>query len=57
MTADEHQDWELRKSEPAMAPLGGVGEIRIYQRRGLSATGQVHVSANLTRMLGRVIGQ
>jgi len=49
--------WELRKSEPAMAPLGGVGEIRIYQRRGLSATGQVHVSANLTRMLGRVIGQ
>jgi hypothetical protein len=49
--------WELRKVQPANAATGGAGEIRIYQRRALSATGQVRVRVNLTRMLGRVIGE
>jgi dolichyl-phosphate-mannose-protein mannosyltransferase len=50
--------WELRKTEPANAPTGRTsGEIRIYERRGLSATGQVRVRVDLTRMLGRVIGR
>ena len=50
--------WELRKTVPATAPTdGSSGEIRIYQRRAPPVTGQVRLHIDLTRMLGRVIGQ
>ena len=54
-----HSDlWILRKIQPAIAPGSGTrGEILIYQRSGLNQSDRVHVSVNLRRMIGKVIGK
>jgi hypothetical protein len=49
--------WSLRDIQPAIAPgSGNRGEILIYQRSGLNQSDQVHVSVNLRRMIGKVVG-
>jgi hypothetical protein len=50
--------WVLRDTRPAIAPGSrSRGEIQIYQRSGVNQSDQVHVSVDLHRMIGKVIGK
>jgi hypothetical protein len=58
MIAARPEAWILRETQAATAPgsAGHQGQILVYQRFGLDESDQVHISVDLHRMIGKVVG-
>jgi hypothetical protein len=56
--AEHPEAWILRDTQPATAPgrAGHQGWISVYQRLAVHDSDQLHISVDLHRMIGKVLG-